>query len=208
MVPDLVAGKGALGGIHSAVHHAATPHCLVVACDMPFLNAGVLRYLAEQRAGYDVVVPSVHGRSQPLHAVYGKACLRPIARRLETARLNVVSFFPDVRVREVTAEDGGFRPRGSIVSQPEHAGGVRRRGAADGGGVRVIPARSDVAGLSYLWWSPRFPFTRSMSRLARIISETTLVSGKTTAASSLESGWLAHGFAWRQLQVYTAKGLE
>ena len=97
MAPDLVAGKGALGGIHSAIHHAATPYCLVVACDMPFLNADVLRYLVEQREGYDVVVPSVHGRPQPLHAVYGKACLQPIARRLETERLNVVSFFPDVR---------------------------------------------------------------------------------------------------------------
>ena len=130
MVPDLVAGKGALGGIHSAVHHAATPHCLVVACDMPFLNAGVLRYLVEQRAGYDVVVPSVHGRPQPLHAVYGKACLQPIARRLETERLNVVSFFPG---RAGAGGHGGgtgrFRPRGPVVSQPEHAGGVRRRGA-------------------------------------------------------------------------------
>ena len=113
MVSDLVAGKGALGGIHSAIHHIATPHCLVVACDMPFLNADVLRYLVEQRSGYDVVVPSVHGRPQPLHAVYGKACLQPIARRLETDRLNVVSFFPDVRVREVTAEElAGFDPEG------------------------------------------------------------------------------------------------
>ena len=113
MVPDLVAGKGALGGIHSAIRHAATPYCLVVACDMPFLKADVLRYLVEQRSGYDVVVPSVHGRPQPLHAVYGKACLQPIARRLETDRLNVVSFFPDVRVREVTADElANFDPEG------------------------------------------------------------------------------------------------
>ena len=51
MVPDVVAGKGALGGIHSALHHAAAPHCLVVACDMPFLNAEFLRYIADQRGG-------------------------------------------------------------------------------------------------------------------------------------------------------------
>ena len=138
MVPDLVAGKGALGGIHSAIHHTATPHCLVVACDMPFLNAGVLRYLAEQRAGYDVVVPSVHGRPQPLHAVYGKACLQPIARRLETERLNVVSFFPDVRVREVTAEElAGFDPEGlsfrNLNTPEEFAEAARRVDAASRG---------------------------------------------------------------------------
>lgn len=113
MVPDLVVGKGALGGIHSAIYHVATPHCLVVACDMPFLNAAILRYLVEQRSGYDVVVPSVHGRPQPLHAVYGKACLQPIARRLETDLLHVVGFFPDVRVREVASEElAGFDPEG------------------------------------------------------------------------------------------------
>lgn len=135
MVPDLVAGKGALGGIHSAIHHATTPHCLVVACDMPFLNAGVLRYLVEQRAEYDVVVPSVHGRPQPLHAVYGKTCLQPIAQRLETARLHVVSFFPDVRVREVTAAElAGFDPEGlsfrNLNTPEEFADAARRLDAA------------------------------------------------------------------------------
>jgi len=113
MVPDVVAGKGALGGIHSALHHAAAPHCLVVACDMPFLNADFLRYIVDQRAAYDVVVPIADGRPQPLHAVYGKACLQPIARRLESDRLHVVGFFPDVRVREVTAQElAAFDPEG------------------------------------------------------------------------------------------------
>ena len=135
MVPDLVAGKGALGGIHSAIHHAATPYCLVVACDMPFLNAAVLRYLVEQRAGYDVVVPTMHGRPQPLHAVYGKSCLQPIAWRLETDRLHVVGFFPDVRVREVTAEElAGFDPEGlsfrNLNTPEEFAEAARRLDAA------------------------------------------------------------------------------
>ena len=135
MVPDLVTGKGALGGIHSAIHHAAEPHCLVVACDMPFLNAGVLRYLVDQRAGYDVVVPNAKGRPQPLHAVYGKACLQPIARRLESDRLHVVGFFPDVQVREVTADElAVFDPEGlsfrNLNTPEEFAEAERRLDAA------------------------------------------------------------------------------
>ena len=131
MVPDLVAGKGALGGIHSAIHHAAAPHCLVVACDMPFLNADVLRHLLDQRAEYDVVVPNVNGRPQPLHAIYGKDCLQPIARRLESDRLHVVGFFPDVRVREVTAEElAVFDPEGLSfrnLNTPEEFADAERR---------------------------------------------------------------------------------
>ena len=137
MVPDVVAGKGALGGIHSAIHHAAAPHCLVVACDMPFLNAGVLRYLVDQRADYDVVVPNAEGRPQPLHAVYGKACLEPIARRLETDRLHVVGFFPDVRVREVSARElAAFDPEGlsfrNLNTPAEFAAAERRLHPASG----------------------------------------------------------------------------
>jgi molybdopterin-guanine dinucleotide biosynthesis protein A len=105
MVPDVWPDKGSLGGVYSAIYHVATPYCLVVACDMPFLRAALLRYLMAQMADYDVVVPDVLGELQTLHAIYSKACLQPIERRLETNRLRIVGFFPDVRVRTVTASE-------------------------------------------------------------------------------------------------------
>jgi molybdopterin-guanine dinucleotide biosynthesis protein A len=105
MVGDVYPDKGSLGGIYSAIYHAPTAYCLVVACDMPFLHAAVLRYLVTQIADYDVVIPDVHGDLQPLHAIYSRACLSPIARRLEADRLKIVGFLPDVRVRVVTASE-------------------------------------------------------------------------------------------------------
>ncbi len=105
MVGDVWPDKGSLGGIYSALHYAETPHCLVVACDMPFLQAAVLRYLVEQIATYDVIMPEVNGEQQPLHAIYSRACLDPMARRLEAHRLKIVGFLPEVRVRIVTAEE-------------------------------------------------------------------------------------------------------
>jgi molybdopterin-guanine dinucleotide biosynthesis protein A len=105
MVRDVYPDKGSLGGIYSAIYHATTTYCLVVACDMPFLHAAVLRYLVSQIADYDVVIPDVLGDLQPLHAIYSRACLPPIARRLEADRLKIVGFLPDVRVRVVTASE-------------------------------------------------------------------------------------------------------
>ncbi len=99
--PDVYADLG----LPMAIYHVATPYCLVVACDMPFLHAAVLRYLITQMTDYDVVVPDVLGELQTLHAIYSKACLQPIERRLETNRLRIVGFFPDVRVRTVTASE-------------------------------------------------------------------------------------------------------
>ena len=105
MVRDVWPEKGSLGGVYSAIYHVATPYCLVVACDMPFLRTAVLRYLITQMNDYDVVVPDVLGELQTLHAIYSKACLQPIERRLDMNRLRIVGFFPEVRVRTVTASE-------------------------------------------------------------------------------------------------------
>jgi molybdopterin-guanine dinucleotide biosynthesis protein A len=105
MVRDVWPEKGSLGGVYSAIYHVATPYCLVVACDMPFLQTAVLRYLITQINDHDVVVPDVLGELQTLHAIYSKACLQPIEHRLEMNRLRIIGFFPDVRVRTVTASE-------------------------------------------------------------------------------------------------------
>lgn len=105
MVGDVMPDKGSLGGIYSALYHATTPYCLTVACDMPFLQVAMLRYLIDQIGNYDVVIPEIEGEQQPLHAVYSQACLTPIEQRLQANRLRIVGFLPDVRVRIVTADE-------------------------------------------------------------------------------------------------------
>ena len=57
------------------------------------------------REGYDVVVPVLDGRPEPTHALYVKACLEPMQRRLEQDMLKITGFFPDVRVREVPEDE-------------------------------------------------------------------------------------------------------
>jgi len=111
---DLVPGAGPLGGIHTALCVARYPHCLVVACDMPFLNLDLLRYMLREAAGWDAVVPRGPERFETLHAVYARSCLEPIEQMLENGKLCPVDFFPLVRVRCVEAHEiasfaGGWR---------------------------------------------------------------------------------------------------
>jgi len=58
-------------GIAAALRHARGRPVLVVACDMPFLEPGLLRHLAE--APGRVVVPRAGGRLHPLCARYAPA---------------------------------------------------------------------------------------------------------------------------------------
>ncbi len=108
VVPDLHPRIGALGGIHAAITWSAHEHCLVVACDMPFLCLPLLRRMVSEPRNYDVLVPLIPGESrqrgdglvfQTLHAIYSKQCLPFIENRIAEGDNRVVSSFEDVRVR-------------------------------------------------------------------------------------------------------------
>ncbi len=101
LVGDIYPGTGALGGIYSGLRAARSDYGLVVACDMPFLDLRLLRYMILLSPGQDVVIPRVGGLTEPLHAIYSKECLQPMERLLSARRLRIVGFFPEVRVRYI-----------------------------------------------------------------------------------------------------------
>lgn len=105
VVPDRFPEGGVLGGIATGVGAAEHERVLVAACDMPFLSAGVFRLLAQRADGADVVIPKVGDELETLHALYTKACLGAMDRALASGRMRVISFFDDVRVREVGPDE-------------------------------------------------------------------------------------------------------
>jgi molybdenum cofactor guanylyltransferase len=82
IVPDVVAGKGAPGGLHAALAAAPTPWVFTAACDMPFVSRDGIVLLAGRRAGVDAVIVEWEGRLEPLHALWSRACLPLVARLL------------------------------------------------------------------------------------------------------------------------------
>jgi molybdopterin-guanine dinucleotide biosynthesis protein A len=106
-VPDLVPGCGPLSGLHAALSAARASVVVVVACDMPFVPAPLLRYFLALVNGSDrpdLVVPRTERGYHPLCAAYTRACLEPISRRLADGRLRVDGLFEDVRVRVVARD--------------------------------------------------------------------------------------------------------
>jgi molybdopterin-guanine dinucleotide biosynthesis protein A len=103
IVTDIYPGKGALGGIYTGLAASDSQYNLVVACDMPFLNQALLRYMMGLSAGFDLVVPRLGKMVEPLHAVYARNCLAHIERLLERGIMEVRALFELVRVRYVEA---------------------------------------------------------------------------------------------------------
>jgi molybdopterin-guanine dinucleotide biosynthesis protein A len=102
---DIYPGKGVLGGIYTGLVESSSPYNIVVACDMPFLNQALLRYMAGLAAGFELVVPRLGELVEPLHAVYARSCLAPIERLLKQDIMEVRALFDMVKVRYVDAAE-------------------------------------------------------------------------------------------------------
>jgi molybdopterin-guanine dinucleotide biosynthesis protein A len=112
VVTDRYPGGGSLGGIFSGLCASSASWSLVVACDMPFLNPRLLRYLLTLAADVDAVVPRLGGRPEPLHGLYSKACVTPFERSLREGQLKIAPALEAMRVRYVEEADiEGVDPR-------------------------------------------------------------------------------------------------
>ena len=112
---DLLPGRGPLGGIYTALAASTAPRTLVVAADMPFLNASFLDRLLDAGRDVDVAIPRTADGYQPLCASYAAGCAAVIRRRLDEGRLAVHGVLADARVREIgPAEMARIDPRGTL----------------------------------------------------------------------------------------------
>ncbi|MBW1980332.1 MAG: molybdenum cofactor guanylyltransferase [Deltaproteobacteria bacterium] len=98
LLRDIIPEQGPLGGIYTGLLYARDRGIFVAGCDMPFLQAALIGKMVELAANYDVVIPEKEGRLEPLHAAYSSRCLPHIEGMLKRKELQVIRFFPAVRV--------------------------------------------------------------------------------------------------------------
>src|SRR2546428_9486967 len=99
VMSDVIPGRGPLGGIYSGLSWTRTEFNLFLACDLPFVEARFLRYLAAKAlaCGADVTVPeSPDGKLQPLAAVYRRRARAAVKASLESGENKVTRFYSDV----------------------------------------------------------------------------------------------------------------
>jgi molybdopterin-guanine dinucleotide biosynthesis protein A len=105
IVTDIFPGTGSLGGIYTGLVTSSSFYNLVIACDMPFLNQPLLRYMIEVSEGFDFVLPRTENLLEPLHAVYSQNCIAPIEFMLKQGRKTIIELFDFVKVKYIEAEE-------------------------------------------------------------------------------------------------------
>lgn len=126
LIPDLKPGRGALGGLYTAIASASHPFVAVVACDMPFASTSFIEstHSLMVREEADVVIAKTDEGYEPLHALYRReTCLPAIAAAIEADQWKVIAWFPQVKARTLSPDElKTFDPSGLCfwnVNTPE-----------------------------------------------------------------------------------------
>jgi molybdopterin-guanine dinucleotide biosynthesis protein A len=104
--PDVLAGMGALAGVHAALLWARElGHAGVLAggCDMPFLSPALLQHVLSRRSGKDVVIPGSDGPRgvEPLCAFYASRCIAAIEDAIARGNARMIGFHDRVTVDRI-----------------------------------------------------------------------------------------------------------
>ena len=103
---DIIKGSGPLGGILTALSVTEAKAVFTVACDMPFINKNLIRYMCNLRQdGVDAVLPLVKGKPEPLFAIYSAGCLSFIKGALSMGNFKIADFLSFIKVRYVKEDE-------------------------------------------------------------------------------------------------------
>lgn len=110
IVPDEIPHLGPLGGLLTALHSSPNERVLLVACDMPFLNPPLLRYMASISANHDAIAPAWHDpagllRLEPLHAIYAKSALPIIEQQAANNHFRMTSLLAALDTHYLTEDE-------------------------------------------------------------------------------------------------------
>lgn len=104
-VKDEYPGKGPLMGLYSGLKASRAECNFVVACDMPFINPSLIKYILDQRNDYDVVIPRVGERFHTLFGLYSKVCIPVIEEMLKKNELRLRCIFPKLNARFLSRQE-------------------------------------------------------------------------------------------------------
>jgi molybdopterin-guanine dinucleotide biosynthesis protein A len=105
---DILPGGGPLSGVHAGLSLSQSDHILVTACDMPFVNPALVRYLiacAERHPEAHAVVPHWAKGTEPLHAIYDRRCLPQVEQRIKAGELRISAFLESIPTFRVELDD-------------------------------------------------------------------------------------------------------
>ncbi len=103
VVNDLIPNRAAAGGLYTGLFYATQQRVFVVACDMPYLNLDVIRFMASISSRFDITLAELAHGLQTMHAIYSKRCLSHLEQMVKSENLRVQNLLDEssLEIRKV-----------------------------------------------------------------------------------------------------------
>ncbi|MBU5454949.1 molybdenum cofactor guanylyltransferase [Caproiciproducens sp. MSJ-32] len=102
---DIYLGNGPLSGIHSALINAKYDKVLCIACDMPLISERSLNTIGSIIGEYEVLVPKIKGKLQPLCSIYSKSLIPKIEKALIEEQNKLQAFIRTTNYKIIEDKD-------------------------------------------------------------------------------------------------------
>jgi molybdopterin-guanine dinucleotide biosynthesis protein A len=103
--PDVLPGTGVAGAILTALESTTADRVLVVACDLPFLDRGLLQRLLDLAAEADAAWVETPAGAEPLLACYRRHAAATIRATIEAGHLKARDLDRVLHIRTVTLDE-------------------------------------------------------------------------------------------------------
>ncbi len=98
VIQDLYDVRSPLIGLFSGLMAAKTSLSFVVACDMPFVKASLVRHMLTMSGKVDACVPIVNGYYEPLCASYRRTAIPAIQQAINQGTLKLTAIYKDLEL--------------------------------------------------------------------------------------------------------------
>lgn len=105
IITDVTPRLGPLGGTYSGLLASKSKYNFVIACDMPFINTSLIKYMLAKKNNYDIILPHINGKFHPLFGIYSRNCIPAIEENLKQNILKVIGILPKVRSRFISRKE-------------------------------------------------------------------------------------------------------
>ncbi len=115
LIGDIIKERGPMTGIFSVLVATGADSIFVIACDMPFVKEGLVRYMKDRyevllSSGicFDVIIPRFKGMIEPLAGIYTSRITERLEESLMTGRKGLYAFLEKVNTVYIEEEEIGM----------------------------------------------------------------------------------------------------
>jgi len=104
LIGDVYNVRGPMTGILSCLLNAKSDRIFVAACDMPFIEVELIRYIISKSDVFDAVVPIFHSKPQPLFSLYHKRLIPTLDKCINDGHLSLKGMLKTIRCEYIDEE--------------------------------------------------------------------------------------------------------